>query len=163
MLHGAVLTTCVCVLLPAFLPACLPAQVFIPFMAFGCLAILSGLLIMTMPETLGAAMPENVADLENLLSVFAAKPWRHGLASLVSFVFRTRARGLSRRASADGGCASARASSTGSSGSDAVSSTGSSCSLDVPSVTVVVHQQPPGGLTKKVEREGSQDDADQAE
>jgi hypothetical protein len=36
-------------------------QVFIPFMAFGCLAMMSGLLIMTMPETLGAAMPETVA------------------------------------------------------------------------------------------------------
>lgn len=40
---------------------CVHVQVFIPFMAFGCLAMMSGLLIMTMPETLGAAMPETVA------------------------------------------------------------------------------------------------------
>lgn len=144
----------------------LSVQVFIPFMAFGCLAILSGLLIMTMPETLGAAMPENVADLENLLSVFEAKPWRNGLSSLVAFVFRTRARGLSRRASAD--AASACGSSTSSS-SSAVSSTGSSCSVDaeahvgvdIAGVTVVVWTRPPGGLQKQKDQEGSQDDADQ--
>jgi hypothetical protein len=36
------------------------AQVFIPFTVFGCLAILSGLLVVLMPETLGAGMPERV-------------------------------------------------------------------------------------------------------
>jgi len=35
-------------------------QVFIPFMVFGCLAVLGGLLTLLMPETLGAAMPEKV-------------------------------------------------------------------------------------------------------
>lgn len=35
-------------------------QVFIPFSVFGCLAILSGLLVMSMPETLEAGMPEKV-------------------------------------------------------------------------------------------------------
>lgn len=118
--------------------------------------------MLLMPETLGAAMPENVADLENLLSVFAAKPWRNGLSSLVAFVFRTRARSLSRRASADA------ASACGSS-SSAVSSTGSSCSVDaeahvgvdIAGVTVIVRQRPPGGLQKQMGREGSEHDADQ--
>lgn len=35
-------------------------QVFIPFMVFGCLAVLGGLLTLLMPETLGADMPEKV-------------------------------------------------------------------------------------------------------
>lgn len=114
--------------------------------------------MLLMPETLGAAMPENVADLENLLSVFAAKPWRNGLSSLVAFVFRTRA----RRASAD-------VASTCGSSSSAVSSTGSSCSVDaeahvgvdIAGVTVIVRQRPPGGLQKQMGREGSEHDADQ--
>lgn len=35
-------------------------QVFVPFTVFGCLAVLSGLLVMAMPETLGVGMPEKV-------------------------------------------------------------------------------------------------------
>lgn len=35
-------------------------QVFVPFMVFGCIASLGGLLTLFMPETLGAAMPEQV-------------------------------------------------------------------------------------------------------
>lgn len=35
-------------------------QVFIPFMIFGVLAMLGGLLTLLMPETLGARMPEQV-------------------------------------------------------------------------------------------------------
>jgi hypothetical protein len=34
--------------------------VFIPFLVFGSLAVLSGLLMLLMPETLGADMPENM-------------------------------------------------------------------------------------------------------
>jgi NADH:ubiquinone oxidoreductase subunit 3 (subunit A) len=35
-------------------------QVFIPFLIFGVLAMLGGLLTLLMPETLGARMPEQV-------------------------------------------------------------------------------------------------------
>ena len=34
------------------------SQVFIPFMVFGFLALLGGFMAIFMPETLGAAMPE---------------------------------------------------------------------------------------------------------
>jgi hypothetical protein len=42
-------------------------------------------------ETLGAAMPESIADLEQLQSFFAAQPWRQGCLGILSFMFRTRA------------------------------------------------------------------------
>jgi hypothetical protein len=42
-------------------------------------------------ETLGAAMPESMADLEQLQSFFAAQPWRQGCWGILSFMFRTRA------------------------------------------------------------------------
>ena len=35
-------------------------QVFIPFMVFGALALVGGILALLMPETLGARMPEQV-------------------------------------------------------------------------------------------------------
>jgi hypothetical protein len=39
----------------------LALQMFIPFTVFGALAVTSGMAILTMmPETLGAAMPENI-------------------------------------------------------------------------------------------------------
>jgi hypothetical protein len=56
---------------------------------------------------------------ENLLSVFAAKPWRHGFTSCMTFIFRARAKAMSRRASlssADHG-ASSSASTTSAAGS----------------------------------------------
>jgi hypothetical protein len=38
----------------------MPAQVFVPFMVFGCLALLAGLLTLLLPETSGADMPETI-------------------------------------------------------------------------------------------------------
>ncbi len=34
--------------------------VFVPFLAFGIAALLAGMLTLVLPETLGAAMPENI-------------------------------------------------------------------------------------------------------
>lgn len=77
------------------------SQVFIPFLVFGCLALLSGLFTMLMPETLGADMPETMDDMEQLLSAFTARPWRQGVGSMMAFVFRARA--APRRAAAAAG------------------------------------------------------------
>uniref|UniRef100_A0A383VWL9 Major facilitator superfamily (MFS) profile domain-containing protein n=1 Tax=Tetradesmus obliquus TaxID=3088 RepID=A0A383VWL9_TETOB len=60
-------------------------------MVFGSLAVLGGVLTIFMPETLGAAMPENAEDLDDLLSPFTAKPWRRGILALFAFIFRTKA------------------------------------------------------------------------
>jgi hypothetical protein len=38
----------------------MPVQVFVPFMVFGCLALLAGLLTLLLPETSGADMPETI-------------------------------------------------------------------------------------------------------
>jgi hypothetical protein len=55
-------------------------------------AISSTLLVAAcLQETLGAAMPESMADLEQLQSFFAAQPWRQGCWGILSFMFRTRA------------------------------------------------------------------------
>lgn len=67
------------------------SQVFFPFMVFGSLAVLGGVLTIFMPETLGAAMPENAEDLDDLLSPFTAKPWRRGILALFAFIFKTKA------------------------------------------------------------------------
>jgi hypothetical protein len=42
-------------------------------------------------ETLGAAMPESMTDLQQLQSIFSAQPWRQGCMGILSFIFRTRA------------------------------------------------------------------------
>lgn len=47
-------------------------QVFIPFLVFGCLALLGGLLTLLMPETLGAAMPERVEVRNSLVLIKSA-------------------------------------------------------------------------------------------
>jgi hypothetical protein len=45
----------------------LDPQVFIPFMVFGSLALLGGLLALLMPETLAAPMPETAKVRRHLL------------------------------------------------------------------------------------------------
>jgi hypothetical protein len=42
-------------------------------------------------ETLGAAMPESMTDLQQLQSFFSAQPWRKGCSGILAFVFRTKA------------------------------------------------------------------------
>eukprot|EP00775_Hariotina_reticulata_P004351 gene4351-4604_t len=64
---------------------------FLPFMLFGLLSVVSGLLVLLLPETLGTALPENMQDMAGLESFFTAKPWRGGCWAAVSFLFRTRA------------------------------------------------------------------------
>lgn len=44
-------------------------QVFIPFLIFGVLAMLGGLLTLLMPETLGARMPEQVEVSGDILAL----------------------------------------------------------------------------------------------
>lgn len=69
---GQACATCVSVhvRLLVVLCCCSCGQVFIPFLVFGCLALLGGLLTLLMPETLGAAMPEHVEVRNGLQQVF---------------------------------------------------------------------------------------------
>uniref|UniRef100_A0A383VWQ0 Major facilitator superfamily (MFS) profile domain-containing protein n=1 Tax=Tetradesmus obliquus TaxID=3088 RepID=A0A383VWQ0_TETOB len=69
----------------------LVSPVFLPYLVFGAISCLAGLLVLLLPETLGAAMPETMADLEQLQSFFSAQPWRHGCTGILTFMFRTRA------------------------------------------------------------------------
>lgn len=49
-----------CALQLTFAFMCFMLQVFVPFMVFGCLALLAGLLTLLLPETSGADMPETI-------------------------------------------------------------------------------------------------------
>ncbi|WIA32316.1 hypothetical protein OEZ86_003156 [Tetradesmus obliquus] len=69
----------------------LVSPVFLPYLIFGAISCLAGLLVLLLPETLGAAMPETMTDLQQLQSIFSAQPWRQGCMGILAFVFRTRA------------------------------------------------------------------------
>jgi hypothetical protein len=43
--------------------------VYVPFLAFGLAALLSGLLTLVLPETLGAPMAENIDVSEEICSI----------------------------------------------------------------------------------------------
>lgn len=64
-------------------------QVFVPFMVFGCLALLAGLLTLLLPETSGAQMPETIEVSMVTSSNFMAQNartagrWAHGPAAFV--------------------------------------------------------------------------------
>lgn len=70
MCHVCQCCSCQTVELSVVLWLRLCGQVFIPFLVFGCLALLGGLLTLLMPETLGAAMPEHVEVTDGLQQVF---------------------------------------------------------------------------------------------
>lgn len=53
-------------------------QVFIPFLIFGVLAMLGGLLTLLMPETLGARMPEQVEVSGDILAFVGDSHNMHG-------------------------------------------------------------------------------------
>ncbi|KAF6253767.1 major facilitator superfamily domain-containing protein [Scenedesmus sp. NREL 46B-D3] len=65
--------------------------VYVPFLAFGLAALLAGLLTLVLPETLGAPMAENIDDMNQLQSLFSAKPWQQGPFATIKFLFRARA------------------------------------------------------------------------
>lgn len=69
------------------------SPIFIPYMVFGSLSCLAGLLVLLLPETLGAAMPESMEDMKQLQSVFTAKPWKQGggWLAVLRYIVRTRA------------------------------------------------------------------------
>lgn len=67
------------------------SPVFIPYVVFGSISCLAELLVLLLPETLGAEMPESMADLQQLQSIFSAQPWRQGCMGVLAFIFRTRA------------------------------------------------------------------------
>lgn len=65
--------------------------VYVPFLAFGLVALLAGLLTLVLPETLGAPMAENIDDMNQLQSLFSAKPWQQGPFATIKFLFKARA------------------------------------------------------------------------
>eukprot|EP00197_Chlamydomonas_leiostraca_P012629 CAMPEP_0202879236 /NCGR_PEP_ID=MMETSP1391-20130828/33331_1 /ASSEMBLY_ACC=CAM_ASM_000867 /TAXON_ID=1034604 /ORGANISM="Chlamydomonas leiostraca, Strain SAG 11-49" /LENGTH=609 /DNA_ID=CAMNT_0049561553 /DNA_START=103 /DNA_END=1928 /DNA_ORIENTATION=+ len=66
-----------------------------PFLIFGCTSVLAGLLIFTLPETLGAPMPDTMKDMDNIASIFTTGAWRKGWRHAGSEMFAKRAYGAS--------------------------------------------------------------------
>ena len=50
----------------------------VPFLTFGCAALVAGLLVFTLPETLGVPLPETMQDMGVIASIFTHKSWQHG-------------------------------------------------------------------------------------
>lgn len=67
-------------------------QPALPFIIFGVASVVAGIAIFTLPETLGAVLPDTMQDMDNIASVFTTQPWRKGgWRQTVRELFRTRA------------------------------------------------------------------------
>eukprot|EP00878_Enallax_costatus_P027441 GHUV01029553.1.p1 GENE.GHUV01029553.1~~GHUV01029553.1.p1 ORF type:complete len:151 (+),score=47.84 GHUV01029553.1:419-871(+) len=63
----------------------------VPFLVFGVAGLLAGLLVFTLPETLGVPLPDTIQDMENIASVFTHKTWQtKGLNAAAKSMFKTR-------------------------------------------------------------------------
>uniref|UniRef100_A0A383VW07 Major facilitator superfamily (MFS) profile domain-containing protein n=1 Tax=Tetradesmus obliquus TaxID=3088 RepID=A0A383VW07_TETOB len=63
----------------------------VPFATFGAAALLAGLLIFSLPETLGVPLPDTLQDMENIASVFTNKTWqRGGFKAATKSMFKTK-------------------------------------------------------------------------
>eukprot|EP00775_Hariotina_reticulata_P004347 gene4347-4600_t len=65
------------------------SALFLPYLTYGSVSVLAGLLVLLMPETLGAPMPEDMDDMAALQSVFSAK--QEGCWATFACLFRTHA------------------------------------------------------------------------
>jgi OCT family organic cation transporter-like MFS transporter 4/5 len=50
----------------------------VPFLTFGCATLVAGLLVFTLPETLGTPLPETMQDMGVIASIFTHKSWQNG-------------------------------------------------------------------------------------
>ncbi|KAI8477034.1 MAG: major facilitator superfamily domain-containing protein [Monoraphidium minutum] len=63
----------------------------IPFLTYGLAALLSGLLIFTLPETLGVPLPDTMQDMDNIASIFTHKTLKtKGLKAAAASMFKPR-------------------------------------------------------------------------
>ncbi|KAI8471458.1 MAG: major facilitator superfamily domain-containing protein [Monoraphidium minutum] len=64
-----------------------------PFLAMGGAALLAGLLVFTLPETLGTPLPDTMEDMGAIASIFTNKTLkRHGFRAAAASMFKTRVR-----------------------------------------------------------------------
>lgn len=65
----------------------------IPFLTFGAASLLGGLLIFTLPETLGAPLPDTMDDMGAIASIFTNKTLAlRGVRAAAASLFKTRVR-----------------------------------------------------------------------
>jgi hypothetical protein len=63
----------------------------IPFLTFGIAALLSGILIFTLPETLGVPLPDTMQDMDNIASIFTHHTYaKKGLKAAAASMFKPR-------------------------------------------------------------------------
>ncbi|KAJ9531751.1 hypothetical protein QJQ45_021899 [Haematococcus lacustris] len=65
----------------------------LPFVLFGVTSVLAGLLILTLPETLGAPLPDTMQDLDAISSIFSSGAYKQGWRAAGNALFHTRAHG----------------------------------------------------------------------
>ncbi|KAG2484872.1 hypothetical protein HYH03_016357 [Edaphochlamys debaryana] len=53
-------------------------QSAMPFIIFGVASLVAGVAIFTLPETLGTTLPDTMADMGGIQSIFTTQPWRKG-------------------------------------------------------------------------------------
>ncbi|GFH08008.1 MFS domain-containing protein, partial [Haematococcus lacustris] len=63
----------------------------LPFVLFGVTSVLAGLLILTLPETLGAPLPDTMQDLDAISSIFSSGAYKQGWRAAGNALFHTRA------------------------------------------------------------------------
>ncbi|GFR46601.1 hypothetical protein Agub_g8204 [Astrephomene gubernaculifera] len=66
-----------------------------PFIIFGVASLVAGGAIFTLPETLGTTMPDTMADMAGIQSIFTTQPWRRGgWRQTLREMFRTHGSGI---------------------------------------------------------------------
>jgi len=65
----------------------------VPFLIFGASSLVAGLAFFTLPETLGAPLPEGLSDMVAIQSVFSTSAFDRGGSQLLKALFRTHAAG----------------------------------------------------------------------
>jgi OCT family organic cation transporter-like MFS transporter 4/5 len=71
----------------------------VPFLTFGASCLLGGLLIFTLPETLGTPLPDTMADMGVIASIFTNGTLKKGLKAAAASMFKVRVKLPGRGAS----------------------------------------------------------------